>query len=392
MERESTLPEETDVLIVGGGIIGTSTAFHLADRTEYDITLVEKDNIAAGATGDSSAILRHHYYDRDLYSRMAWEGHQFYRNFEEETGKEIAIADQPFVRFGKSGTDVGERIAAGHDVMTEHDIPATKYEADELAEQYPLFEFGDEFDFAVSDDAAGYSDGTDAATGFAAAARNRGATITTGVSVESIDTEDGAVVGALTDEGRIECDRIVIAAGAWSSFLAETVGVDLPVTPTREQVLLLDPAEAVSDEELASIPTTGSGMEEWYFRPDFGGKIYMGTHSQSEECDPRTFDRTADEEKILDAVDFFSSVVPELDGAKLIGSFAGIYTTTPDDEFIIDQVGPDGCYALIGAGHAFKHGPVIGRLATDLIVDGESEWFDLSRFSLDRFDRQVMEH
>jgi len=94
MEPGPSAPDETDILIVGGGIIGTATAFALSSRTGRAITLVERDQIAAGATGDSSAILRHVYGDRTVYSRMAWLGHQFYRRFEAETGYELKTPDQ----------------------------------------------------------------------------------------------------------------------------------------------------------------------------------------------------------------------------------------------------------------------------------------------------------
>ncbi|MDG5776785.1 FAD-binding oxidoreductase [Haloarculaceae archaeon H-GB2-1] len=390
MAQQQPLPDETDVLVVGAGIIGTSTAFRLASETDRDVTLVDRDNVAAGATGDSSAILRQQYYGNELYAEMARRGRELYETFEEETGEPLATADSPLVGFLKNGTESAARFERGADVIREMGLSASTYDRAELEARYPMFEFPEEVDYAVSDDEAAYSDGTDAASGFARAAQDAGATLVTGVAVESIATEDGVVVGAETDAGRIDCDDVVLAAGRWSGQIAETVGVDLPILPSREQILLLQPPEDVTQEELETIPTTGSGGFDWdvhwYFRPDFGGKIYMGTHQRSEFVDPDDYDRDPDEEMVLNAVEFLSEVVPRLADAKIIGQFCGVYANTPDNEFIIDQVGPDGCYALVGAGHAFKHGPVIGQLAKDLVVDGESDLFDLDEFRLDRFD------
>jgi sarcosine oxidase subunit beta len=393
MTSTPSLPRETDVVVVGAGIVGTSTAFTLATETDLDVTILDRDNVAAGATGDSSAILRHQYYESALYAEMAWQGHQFYDEFQERTGEPLATAESPLVGFLREGSEVADRFEQGYEHIRDLGLPASRYERDELPERYPLFEFPEDIDFAISDDRAGYSDGTDAATGLARAARDAGATLVTGVAVESIRTDDGAVSGVETDDGFVASDHAVIAAGRWSGQLAETVGVDLPIIPTREQVLLLEPPENVTEEELQTLPNTGSaGFEwdtHWYFRPDFGGKIYMGTHERQDVVGPDEYDRDPDEEMLLDAFEFLSSVAPKLADSKLVGAFCGVYANTPDNEFIIDQVGPDDCYALVGAGHAFKHGPVIGQLATDLLVDGESGLFDLDNFTLDRFDEDA---
>lgn len=386
-----TLPEETDILIIGGGILGTASAFWLSERTDRSITLVEKENVASGATGDSSAILRHVYEDRKLYSEMAWWGHEFYRNFETETGYELETPDQPLVQWG------GE--ASGHDVspMTDYETleslgyPVTRYEADELPESFPLFEFTDDFEFAVSDDAAGYTEPATAANGFSKAAQDNGARVVTGVTVGSIETDGGTVSGVETDAGYVSCDDVVIAAGSWSHKLAATADVDLPITPGREQVLLLDPPESVSKEELRSVRTTGRGSDRpdgvwWYFRADFGDTIYMGTHSRCDPVDPDTYDRTPDQKRKVEAFEILDEFAPQLADSEVIGEYCGVYANTPDQGFIVDQVGPDGLYALVGAGHAFKHGPVIGHLAADLLLDGESDLFDLDHFTVDRFD------
>jgi len=102
--------------------------------------------------------------------------------------------------------------------------------------------------------------------------------------------------------------------------------------------------------------------------------------------EPDTYRRSADESRKVEAVDIWDRFAPKLADAAVAGDFAGVSANTPDQGLIIDQAGPEGTYALVGAGHAFKHAPVIGRLATDLVLDGESELFDLELFSVDRFE------
>lgn len=386
-----SLPEKTDILIVGAGVIGTATAYRLAVQTDREVTIVDRENIAAGATGDTSGILRHVYGDRAMYSWMAWRGHEFYRNFEDHTGVPLNTPDQPLVAWMREGEDTADHRSGTEETMAELGYPLSRLEADELPEEFPLFDFDSAITHALSDDTAGYADGTDAANGFARAARDHGATLVTNTAVESLIEEDGQIAGVVADGRRVEAEDVILAAGSWSYKLAQSVDVDLPITPGREQVLLLDPPPSISDEEFESIPTTGYRSERddgvwWYFRADFGDTVYMATHARNDPVDPDDYDRSPDDQRKLEALEILESFVPKLADAAILGEYCGVYANTPDEGFIIDQVGPDGLYALVGAGHAFKHAPVIGELARDLVLDGSSDIVDLDHFSVARFD------
>ena len=385
-DTDLALPARSDVVVVGGGVMGTSTAFFLAEDGDRSVTLLEKSRLAAGSSGDSSAIIRHHYGDEAIYTELAWWSHGFYRRFAAETGAELAYDDAPLVRFASEGTPSGRYARDGYEVLRGRDIPASAYAGDELPERYPMFDVDGRYDIAVSDDDAAYSDGTDAALGFARAAADRGVTVETGVSVESIETEGGRVVGVQTDRGAIECEAVVLAAGPWTPRLAETVGLDVPITPVREQVLLLEPPEEYVDVFGDGTPTTSFPGGEWYIRPDVGGGILVGTHRHDEPTDPDAYDDTPDEEVVLELIDELGEHVPGLRDARVKGSYCGVYSTTPDHDFIIDQAGPAGCYLCCGfSGHGFKHAPAVGKLTAALVLDGDSALVDVAYFSLDRF-------
>jgi len=383
------LPDRADVAVIGAGIMGTSTAYFLATRTDQDVLLTEKDNVGNGSTGDSSAILRHHYGDRAIYSRTAWWSHQFYRDFEANTGEEIAYGTSPMVRFAT--TENREAVQSGYEVLQQLDIPTTWYEAEELDDQYPMIET-EPFEFAVSDDAAAYSDGTDAANGFARAAQEAGATVVTGVAAEGLETENGAVVGVDTQRGSVSCDRVVVTAGPWTKPLMSQHGVELPLRTSRERVFILDPPDEFQQAYPDLVPTSGAD-EGWYIRPDFGGGVLLATHHTGEDADPDHYSDKPEQETVLELLDELEEFVPGLASAGIKGEYCGLYTSTPDFDFILDQVGPEGCYVGCGfSGHGFKHGPAVGRILADLAIEGRTDFVDLEHFSLDRFEEHPRGH
>lgn len=383
------VPDSTDVVIVGGGVMGTSTAYFLGTRSNLDVVLLEKDAIASGSTGDSSAILRHHYGDQRIYSMMAKWSHDFYRAFEEETGEAIAYAENPMVRFATAGTPGGEYATAGYEVLSDLDIPVTWLEAAELDAEYPMLALPD-VDFGVRDDTAAYSDGADVAGGFARAAQNAGVTVVTDIAVTDIVERDGRVRAVETDRGPVETDAVVVTAGPWTPEIVASVGIDLPVTRSREQIVVLEPPESYLEQYASIVPTFAPAGGDWYAREDFNDGVLIATHHTGEAVeDPDTYKNAVDESVLLDLTDKVGSFVPELTAAGLRGNYSGIYSETPDHDFIIDQAGPAGLYIGAGfSGHGFKHAPAVGRILRDIVVDGETDFpdIDVEYFSLSRFE------
>jgi len=385
-------PESADVVVVGGGIMGTASTYFLANETDLDVVLVEKDHIGSGSTGDSSAILRHMYGSNEIYTKMAHWSHNWYKNFEDRIDQPIAYNDNPLVSFSSEGSEEALRGQESYEVFESLDIPASRYEGGELDSEFPMVNT-EKYDTAVSDDTAGYSDGTDAATGFARAAKSLGATVLTGTAVAGFHTDSEEVSGVETEEGVISCEQVVVAAGPWTSDLLAELGVDVPILVEREQVVILDPPEEYKEEFPDLTPTTGIPDERFYIRPDFQDGVLVATHHGGEEADPESYKEAPDEEMLLELTENISEFLPGLADAGIQGQYCGLYSTTPDNDFIIDQVGPEGCYVACGfSGHGFKHGPAVGRIVSDLVAHGESDLVDTGFFSLERFSESEAGH
>lgn len=387
MEHEISQPESAETVVVGGGIVGTSIAYFLTTERDHDVLLIEKDSIAAGSTGDSSAILRHHYGDDETYTKLARFGLDFYRSFEDRTGEPIALNDNHLAQFAQEGTDYADYNRGGYELMSSLNLPVEYLEHPDLKERYPMLNYLDDFDFGVVDRGAGYSDGSDAANGLARAASRNGATVLTGTAVEDFETESGEIKAVVTDRGSIECDQVVIAAGPWTKPLAKLVDIDVPIKVTREKVALLSPSSTFANEQLSRTPITSLPGGDCYMRPDFGDNILIATHQMNEEVNPDSTISPPDEEWLLKVGDLVAENVPSLADAGIQGSYSGLYSVTPDHNFILDKAGPTGCYIACGfSGHGFKHGPAIGKIMSDLIVEGETKLVDRERFRLDRFE------
>lgn len=390
---QKDLPDTVDTVIVGGGIAGTSTCYFHAAETDRSVLLLEKDNIASGATGDSSAIIRHHYGASKIYAEMAKWSHKFYREFEERTGQPLAYNSNPLLRLGVEGDESGAYAMNGHKVLEELNIPVSRLEREDFTEEFPMIS-SPETDFVVNDETAAYSSGTDACIGFVNAAREAGAMVDTGTKVTDIKTKRGKVVGVQTPEKTIETENVVVTAGPWTTEIMETIEVDVPIELSREQILLLE-SESFSEKYSEGLPTSGAPGEEWYARDDFVDGILIATHTHESEgkVDPDTYKDSVDEDIKLELIDNLVSFCPDLEDAGLQGEYCGIYSNTPDFDFILDEVGPDGCVVGCGfSGHGFKQGPAIGKILSDLVTKGDSNITDVDYFSLDRFEKNEQGH
>jgi glycine/D-amino acid oxidase-like deaminating enzyme len=364
---------DCEILLVGGGLAGISAARELAP--DHDVTVLEADQIASGATGHASGLVTV-VADWDGQPEAARYSIDFFREYD-GTG-EFEFHEQPFVQLridpGLSGL---RREAAG---FRDRGFSVNAYDADELDERFPdVFDLTGHTGAMVVDD-AGWVDPYTYAMTLADEAVDAGADVRTGVEVTGLLVEDGRVRGVETTDGEVTAEQVVVAAGWRTPDLA---GVELPVRPFRYQTANLDTAADVSE-----YPIAWDQDSRLYWRREGNGELHVGGGAYY-VTEPGSVRSTTTEGFRRLVAGTVPDRLPALDDGRLVGDDTCPTgdSATPDHLPVIDRPAdaPDGLVVAAGLhGFGIMAGPAIGR-AIRARVTGEDAPFPLDAFRLDRF-------
>ena len=368
-----------EAVIIGGGVMGCSILYNLAERGVTDTILLERDVLGSGSTGRSQAILRMHY-SNEVTTRLAWDSLAIFKDFHEFTGMPSGYTKTGyFVIVGPEDRDamldnVTMQRAAGVDtaIVTAEDVQ-------EIAPMVRTFD-GESFAYEPE---SGYADPYSVTTGYANAARDRGARILSESPAVGIEITANRVTAVLTENERIETPIAVVAAGPWSGPLLASIGVDVPLRPIRHQVIMLRrPQDVVPDH-----PIIGDVVYDMSPRPDAGNLTLIGV-GEDEDASPDTFNQGVDMPMVEATFEKLVKRMPGMSQALFRGGWSGLFTTTPDWHPVLDRVkGIDGLYLSVGfSGHGFKLSPMIGVVMSELITQGRATSLDISEMRLNRFD------
>ena len=376
------MAETADILIIGGGVMGASIAYHLAKEGSSRIVLLERQAICNGTTGRSGAIVRQHY-SNDFTIRMAKESLTVFQHFNDLVGGDCGfITTGMVVLTDDAGADA---LRANVKMQQEQGVNTKLIRGDELSDVAPGYS-GEGIALACYEADAGVADPMATTTCFAERARELGATIREGVTVTHILKQNGRVTGVRTVEGDIRAAKVVLAANVWSGRLAQGVGIALPVTPTRHPMLALRRPNDFGGRN--GIHAVGLDLtRQIYLRPDLGGVTLVGsTEDVLTASDPDHYAEGLLEEEIRHFHTMSGESMPALARAVPRGGWAGIYDDTPDYHPILDQLaGCEGLYCAVGfSGHGFKLSPLVGQWMTELILTGNKP-DDMEFFAFDRF-------
>lgn len=369
-----------DVVVVGGGCVGASVAFHLARLRAGRVLLVERDRVGAGPTARTVGIVRLHYSHEPLVELARRSLDRFVR-FHELTGRSADFTRTGFLLLAPASELEG--LAANVELQRRLGVRAEVLTPEEVARLDPRMDLDGVAGAAYEPD-AGYADGYATATAFAAAARELGVEVWEGTPVLAVDVAAGRVQGVRTSRGTVACPRVVVAAGVWSAELLRPLGVDFPVVASREQVVHLAPPAAFGRLQLV-VEDLALGF---YARPETGGTVLAGVLEEEPEevVDPDRFNAGVDWAFVERVGALWSKRYPSAAGAEFRGGYASVYDVTPDWQPVVGPVdGVEGLFLAAGfSGHGFKLSPALGEELARWVC-GQAPTVDLSVFSLTRF-------
>jgi sarcosine oxidase subunit beta len=371
-----------DVIIIGAGVMGTSTAFQLVQRGVRRVVVLEKTHVAAGSSGKSSALVRMHYTFLPE-ARLALASLPWFQEWEERVGGRCGFTRTGFFRLVDPGKE--ELLRQNVERLRRLGVNTELIAADALKRMAPQTNFQD-VEVAAYEPDSGYADGHSTANAFMDAARRGGATLHQGVTVTGFQVRSDTIRGVETDAGTFSAPVVISTAGPWSGPLLRRIGIDLPLVPSRHQIMILERPASLPHEHVYIAP--GS----LYFRPDSAGLTLVGYGAGEDGVDPDAYRDAVDDDYQIEGASRLAHRVPAMQQAGMRRGYAGCYTVTPDGKMIVDHApGIEGLYLGTGfSGTGFKISPAIGIALAELATQGKATTVDVTAFRATRFDEGLM--
>lgn len=375
-------PERADVVIIGGGVIGLSAAYHVARSGAGDVVLLDQGSFGSGSTSKAAGGIRAQFSD-EANIRMGLHGLEVFERFGELFDQEIDLHQDGYLFLLDNPEDMAdfERSVA---LQQSLGVPSEMIDAAEAKRLSPLIST-DGILAAAYSPRDGHCTPESVVLGYARAARRAGATLLANCAVTGAEVTDGNIRAVETQAGRIETGTVVCCAGAWSRPVAELFGVDLPVDPLRRQIVVTEPIPGLPSTMAMTIDFSTS----FYFHPE-GPGLLIGMSDPHEEVG---FKLHRGDEWLTGLAAAIERRVPSLSEVGLASGWAGLYEMTPDHNGLIGESSEVSrfLYATGFSGHGFLLGPALGEIMRSLVA-GEDPFIDVSALGADRFERAVLHH
>ncbi len=369
-----------DIVVIGGGVIGCSTAYNLAKHGAGKVVLLERDSICSGGTAKSCAIVRTHY---SVHGNMvhAVESLKIFRDFGEIVGGDAGFRRTGYLVLGPP--EHREPMLEVFRAQNELGIDTAVLTRDEARELHPLVNF-DDVDVIGYDTMTGYCDPDLTTNSYARRARELGASVLTDTPVTGISI-DGQTKTVHTPSGDVETPLVVIAVGPWTHAIGEMIGVEFPFVVSKHQVVTLraaqpyDPAWPV----IKDLTTP----DKIYIRPWSGGAMLVGTGDHGDPIeDPDGLTDHVDGDHLAHIGELMARRMPAFADAEYAAGWTGPYDITPDWNPVVGPVPDmDGVYVAVGfSGHGFKLAPTIGESLAQAVLGLEPR-VPIDMYSMTRF-------
>jgi glycine/D-amino acid oxidase-like deaminating enzyme len=373
-----SIPRTASVVIIGGGVVGCSIAYHLARRGLRDVVVIERETVGAGTTSKAAGGIRAQF-STETEVRFSLEAIGVFERFREEFGVDIGyrrigylflVSDEEDLRGFEERMALQRRLGVDVRLITPKDaqalVPALRV---------------DDLVAAVWGPQDGMAGPAEVTNGFARRARELGVRILEGLEVTGIDLADDRVRGVRTSQGCIEAARIVNACSPAAGRVGRLAGLHLPVLPRRRHIFFTEPFPDLP----GPVPLTTDRASGFYFRKEME-QVLLSPGDVEDVGDD--LEAAVDWSMVESTVQKALHRLPVIENARIAGGWAGLRPLTPDDHAIIGPApGIDGMFLAVGfGGHGFQHSPATGRYVSEWMLDGRPS-MDLSLFDPARFAR-----
>ncbi|OLB96055.1 MAG: hypothetical protein AUH30_13535 [Candidatus Rokubacteria bacterium 13_1_40CM_68_15] len=373
-----TLPRSADVVVVGGGVVGCSLAYHLALRGLRDVLILEREAVGSGTTSKAAGGIRAQF-STETEIRFSLESIAVFERFVEEFGVDPGYRKIGYLFLVSDPVDLTgfqERMA----LQRRLGVDVRLLSPDDARGLVPALRV-DDLIGAVWGPEDGMAGPAEVTAGFARRAREMGACIVEGVEVSAFIVEHGRVAGVRTSQGDVGTRVVINAAGPTAARVARLAGVSVPVLPRRRHIFFTEPFPELP----GPVPLTTDRASGFYFRKEMEQLLLSPGDVEDVGADLAA---PVDWSRVEETVEKALYRLPIVEKARVAGGWAGLRPLTPDDHAIIGWApGVEGFFLAVGfGGHGFQHSPATGRHVAEWLVEGKPS-LDLSLFDPARFAR-----
>ncbi len=376
--------QTADHLVIGGGCIGVSIAYHLARRKTGSVMLLERaDFLGQESTGKCAGGIRAQF-STEINTRLSLLSIDAFERWQDEIAAPFQYRQWGYL-FLLTSEELERNFRQNHAMWTKLGMKVEWLGPDDVARRFPYVNM-EGVRGATFHARDGFGDPNDITQGYAQAARRHGADIETGVEVTGIelDVTRRRVTGVKTNRGDISCKNLILATGAWTRKAAHWAGVDVPIEPLPRQIIVTDKFDRISDPW----PMTVDLSTTLYCHRESGGVLIGMSNAEQKPTFETVFDEDYGDKMLMTAM----HRIPVLEHAAPKHRWSGLYETTPDHHPIFGPLAPvAGLYVCAGfSGHGLMHAPAAGLLTSEILLDGKATSLDISPLYMARFAGGVL--
>jgi sarcosine oxidase subunit beta len=367
---------KADVVIIGGGILGATTAYNLAKFGRKDVVVLEKGTVCSGSTGRCGAGIRAQW-GTEMNCRLGIAALDIFEQLDDELGLPTGLNQGGYLLVAYSEKEF-ENLKKGMTLQHQLGIQTKVVSLAEAREICPSLDASDAYGFTYHA-RDGHADPFLTTFAFVEAAKRLGVSYFRRTEVTGITVKGGKIAGVDTTRGHIDAEVVINCAGAWADKVARMAGVELPNWGERHEIMITEPVE-----QGVCPPMLMSFSGNYYIQQRPHGSIIAG---MSPAGHPKDFEMKATWQFVTEMCKVMNHLMPSTKGIRVVRHWAGLYDMTPDGSPIIGETDVKNFYHSTGySGHGFMLGPIAGRILAQHLTGAKPD-IDFSMLDYKRFER-----